>query len=173
MLALLLHGLPLWISLLRPAAHTPNTLELELAEAHSLRERVFRELAQELEALRMAPVADIPAIDTPLERHTRLSSTRSAEDMDRARVVQRAIRVLWEDMHCATAGYAVVRLRILQDGRIGDYAVTRLRGQGEFRAFLMNFLQALQGAYGQEAGPGEELMLECEFMVVGKTGSRS
>lgn len=166
-LSVLLHILPLWIGSLSLDLDKPSILELELAQAHSLRERVWRELALEMEARHVAPVTTLPALDTPVEQHTRLSSARSAADMERARRVQQVIRSLWNTAHCPTAGYALVRLHILEDGRIGDYAVTRLRGAGEFRAFLLNFLQTVQGSYSQEAGPGEELMLECEFMVMG------
>ena len=87
------------------------------------------------------------------------------EDLVRARAVQRAIRGLWRDMSPERTGYALVSLKIMEDGSIGESVVNRVSGDAEFQSFLLSFLAELKSVYGNSGGPGGELWIECEFVI--------
>lgn len=167
------HAAPVWFLLLGPLHDQIDSLELDLNAFNSYRERVFRELNRSGRKEEFLPPMQIAiTVQTPPERKVRLAAPRQEEDLSRARVIQQAIRGLWERMYCSEAGYALVRLNVLEDGRIGGYAVTRLTGNAEFQAFLASFLTTFQASYADQAGPGRMMNLECEFVVKANRVSR-
>lgn len=165
LLSVALHVAPVWFILFGPVYDASDPLEIDLRALNSFRERVFRELGAARQAPPPPPMSLSVMTKTPLEQKLRLAAPREEEDLNRARIIQQAIRALWERMYCSEAGYAVVRLNVLEDGRIGGYAVTRLNGNAEFQAFLSSFLTTFQASYGDQAGPGQSMNLECEFVV--------
>ncbi len=173
LLSLILHVAPAWFILFGPVYDPPKPLEIDLSAFNSYRERVFRELGRKAHREDPLPPMQIAVMaQTRPERKLRLATPLQDDDVSRARVIQGAIRGLWDRMYCAEAGYAVVRLDVLEDGRIGGYAVTRLNGTAEFQAFLASFLTTFQASYAGQAGPGRIMNLECEFVVKPNPASR-
>lgn len=165
-LSLVLHAAPVWFILFGPVYDPVKPLEIDLNAFNSYRERVFRELGGKPRREDPLPPMQLAVmVQAPPERKVRLAAPLQDDDLARARVIQGAMRGLWERMYCAEAGYAVVRLNVLEDGRIGGYAVTRLNGNAEFQAFLASFLTTFQASYAGQAGPGRMMNLECEFVV--------
>lgn len=166
-LSVCLHSAPVWFVLFGPVYEGgENSVELDLSALSSFRERIFRDmLAARKHAIPPAMRLSVMIQSKQEEKKVRLAAPRPEEELERARLIQRSIRVLWERMDCAHAGFAVVRLHVMEDGRIGDYGVTSMQGGDAFRAFLASFLTTLQSTYGNQAGPGREMRLECEFVV--------
>lgn len=166
-LAFFLHIGPIWFLLFGPLYGLPNVLELDLESINSYRERVFRELAARRAFQGPSPAALHISVSVPShpELAEKISRPRKEEDLVRARAVQRAIRSLWEGMPAEQTGYALVSLNIRDDGSIGEYVVNRVAGGEEFQAFLFAFLTSLKASYGNQAGPGEPMWIECEFVV--------
>jgi len=165
-LALCLHAVPVCFALFGPLYGLPSILELNLDSINMYRERILRQRE-----------ADSPSASSPVPLHIsvdvqarsdsrkRVSKPRSEEDLTRARSVQRAIRSMWENTSPDSTGYALVSLSILEDGRIGEFVVNRVSGDEDFQAFLLSFLFTLKSSYGNFAGPGEALWIECEFVI--------
>ncbi len=173
LVSLALHVVPVWFILFGPVHDHIDPLELDLKAFNSYRDRVFREANRATRKEEPLPPMQLAiTAQAPLERKVRLAAPRQEDDLNRARVIQKAIRGLWERMYCSEAGYAVVRLNVLEDGRIGGYAVTRLTGNAEFQAFLASFLTTLQASYADQAGPGRMMNLECEFVVKANRAAR-
>lgn len=144
----------------------PSVLELNLDTINLYRERIFRETAA---AKAMQP-GSLPlhisvSMQASPDTRKRVSKPRREEDLVRARAVQRAIRALWESMTPENTGYALVSLNILEDGNIGEFVVNRVSGDEEFQSFLLSFLSTLKANYGNMAGSGEALWIECEFVI--------
>ncbi|NCD24351.1 MAG: hypothetical protein EOL86_01975 [Deltaproteobacteria bacterium] len=172
-LSTLLHAAPVWFLLFGPVHDPAKPLEIDLNAFNSYRERVFRELSRNAHPEEPLPPVQLAVMtQTRPERKVRLSAPLEEEDLTRVRVIQRAILGLWTRMYCPEAGSALVRLNILEDGRIGGYAVTRLNGNAEFKAFLASFLTTFQASYADQAGPGRMMNLECEFVVKPNAASR-
>lgn len=165
-LSFLLHSGPLCLFLFGPLYGLPNVLELDLASINFYRDRVFRHLQQQPESVIVPPALQV-AVTIPAQPDIgkRVSKPRKEEDLVRARAVQNAIQTLWEKMPAGHAGYALVSLNLRDDGSIGEYAVNRVTGGKEFESFLLKFLAYLQASYGNQAGPGDPLWIECEFVV--------
>jgi hypothetical protein len=165
-MALCLHAIPVWFAFFAPMYGLPGVLELNLDSINMYRERILRQ--------REAASAS-PSIVTPLhvsvdiqarpDTRKRVSKPRTEADLTRARSVQRTIRRLWENTSPGSTGYALVSLSIEEDGRIGDFVVNRVSGDEDFQAFLLSFLSTLRSSYGNSAGPGEALWIECEFVI--------
>jgi hypothetical protein len=166
-LALCLHVIPAWFVLFGPLYGLPSVLELNLDTINMYRERIFRER----EARDAARPDSLPSLHVSVDVQmrpdtgTRVSKPRSEADLARARAVQRAIRALWERMSPDSTGYALVSLSIRENGSIGEFVVNRVSGDEEFQAFLLSFLTTLKSTYGDFAGPGEALWIECEFVI--------
>lgn len=167
LLALCLHVVPAWFILFGPLYGLPDVLEINLDTINLYRERILRDSA----AARLAESESLPLLHVSIsmparpESAKRVSKPRSEEDLIRARSVQRAIRFLWEGMSPERPGYALVSLNILEDGSIGESVVNRISGDEEFQSFLLSFLSALKVSYGNMAGSGDALWIECEFVV--------
>jgi hypothetical protein len=167
LLALCLHVVPAWLVLFGPLYGLPDVLEINLDTINLYRERILRDTA----AARLAESESLPLLHVSIsmparpESAKRVSKPRSEEDLIRARSVQRAIRFLWEGMSPERPGYALVSLNILEDGSIGESVVNRISGDEEFQSFLLSFLSALKVSYGNMAGSGDALWIECEFVV--------
>lgn len=165
-MALCLHALPVCYAFFGPMYGLPSVLELNLDSINMYRERILRQR----EAVTPSPPSPVPlhiSVDMQArpDSRKRVSKPRSEEDLTRARAVQRAIRGLWENTSPDSTGYALVSLSILEDGRIGEFVVNRVSGDEEFQAFLLSFLSTLRSSYGNSAGPGEALWIECEFVI--------
>ena len=167
--SLALHIAPVWFILFGPVYDAPKSIEIDLQALQLYRERIFRELTRQNQDLPLQPPPPPIQISmvsraVPAEK-LRLSSDLGEEDLKRARIVQTAMNTLWSQMYCTKSGRAVVRIDILQDGHIGTCAVISLQGNTEFQAFLATFLSVFQASYAGQAGPGQVLRLECEFVV--------
>ena len=167
LLALCLHAGPAWFVLYGPMHGLPSVLEINLDAINWYRQRIFREPSSPADAPQPAPLPLHVSVSVPGSPDTgkRVSKPRSEEDLARARAVQRAIRGLWRDMSPERTGYALVSLKIMEDGSIGESVVNRVSGDAEFQSFLLSFLSELKDAYGNSGGPGGELWIECEFVV--------
>ncbi|ACU91265.1 hypothetical protein [Desulfomicrobium baculatum] len=165
-LALCLHVIPVWFIIFGPLYGLPSVLELNLETINMYRERIFREQhAQSVARLDSAPLHISVDVQARPDTRQRVSKPRREADLTRARAVQGAIRSLWEGMSPDSTGYALVSLSILEDGRIGEFVVNRVSGDHDFQAFLLSFLSTLKSTYGNAAGPGEALWIECEFVI--------
>lgn len=165
-LSLCLHVIPVWFVFFGPLYGLPSVLELNLETINMYRERIFREQqAQSVSRLDSASLYISVDVQARPDTRQRVSKPRSEADLKRARAVQRAIRFLWESMYADSTGYALVSLSILEDGRIGEFVVNRVSGDQDFQAFLLSFLSTLKSTYGNAAGPGEALWIECEFVI--------
>lgn len=165
-LSLCLHVIPVWFVFFGPLYGLPSVLELNLETINMYRERIFREQqAQSVSRLDSASLYISVDVQARPDTRQRVSKPRSEADLKRARAVQRAIRSLWESMYADSTGYALVSLSILEDGRIGEFVVNRVSGDQDFQAFLLSFLSTLKSTYGNAAGPGEALWIECEFVI--------
>lgn len=165
-LALCLHAIPVCFAFFGPLYGLPSVLELNLDSINMYRERILRQR----EALNPSPPSTLPlhiSVDVQArpDSRKRVSKPRREEDLTRARAVQRVIRSMWENTSPDSTGYALVSLSILEDGRIGEFVVNRVSGDEDFQAFLLSFLYALKSSYGNFAGPGEALWIECEFVI--------
>jgi len=166
LLALCLHVGPAWFFLFGPLYGLPSVIELDLDTINWYRQRIFRELpAQAPEQQAVTPLHVSVAMKALPDVRKRVSGPRKEEELVRARAVQRAIRTLWEGMSPETAGYALVSLNIMEDGSIGEFVLNRVSGSQEFQTFLLSFLTTLKQTYGNLAGPGEALWIECEFVI--------
>ncbi len=94
----------------------------------------------------------------------RTSTTQSEVQTERLRVIQRVVRLAWNEASPPTPGRAIVALRVGEDGRIHEYAIQRLAGDAAFERFLVGFVRSLLVLH-TVAGPGEALWVECEFVV--------
>ena len=165
-LALCLHVIPAWFVIFGPLYGLPSVLELNLDTINMYRERIFREQqTQSVARLDSAPLHISVDVQARPDTRQRVSKPRREADLTRARAVQRAIRSLWEGMYPDSTGYALVSLSILEDGRIGEFVVNRVSGDHDFQAFLLSFLSTLKSTYGNAAGPGEAMWIECEFVI--------
>jgi hypothetical protein len=165
-LALCLHVIPVWFIIFGPLYGLPSVLELNLETINMYRERIFREQqAQSVARLDSMPLHISVDVQARPDTRQRVSKPRREADLTRARAVQRAIRSLWEGMSPDNTGYALVSLSILEDGRIGEFVVNRVSGDHDFQAFLLSFLATLKSTYGNAAGPGEAMWIECEFVI--------
>jgi hypothetical protein len=165
-LALCLHAIPVCFAFFGPLYGLPSVLELNLDSINMYRDRILRQR----EAASPSPSSTVPlhiSVDVQArpDSRKRVSKPRSEEDLTRARAVQRAIRSMWENTSPDSTGYALVSLSILEDGRIGEFVVNRVSGDEDFQAFLITFLSTLKSSYGNFAGPGEALWIECEFVI--------
>lgn len=168
-LSFVVHLGPVCFFFFGPVYGLPQILELDLETINFYRQRVFRH-AQNNTSAQQALVIPPPlslrvTIPSQPEHGERVSMPRQEEDLHRARVVQKAIQNLWEKMPARQTGSAIVSLNLRSDGSLGDYAVHHLSGGEEFQTFLFDFLSALKASYGHQAGPGEPLWIECEFLV--------
>ena len=165
-LALCLHVIPAWFVFFGPLYGLPSVLELNLDTINMYRERIFREQqAQNVFRPDSMPLHISVDVQARPDTRKRVSKPRSEADLKRARAVQRAIQSLWENMSPDSTGYALVSLSILEDGRIGEFVVNNVSGDQEFQTFLLSFLSRLKSTYGNSAGPGESLWIECEFVI--------
>ena len=46
-----------------------------------------------------------------------------------------------------------------------EFVVNNVSGDQDFQAFLLSFLSTLKSTYGNAAGPGEAMWIECEFVI--------
>lgn len=165
-LALCLHAIPVGYVFFGPLYGLPSVLEINLERINLYRERIFRQReAVSPSSASPAPMQISVDVQVRPDSRKRVSKPRSEEDLTRARAVQRAIRSMWENASPDSTGYALVSLSILEDGRIGEFVVNRVSGDEDFQAFLISFLSTLQSSYGNFAGPGEALWIECEFVI--------
>ena len=166
-LSILLHLGPMGYFFLAPLYGLPDVLELDLKSINFYRDRVFRNLQTRQQAPEFIPPALQVSVTLPgqVSLGERISKPRKEDDLMRARAVQQAIRALCEKVPAKHTGYALVSLNIQDDGSIGEYAIRRLSGGEEFQEFLFDFLFSLKAFYSNEAGPGESMWIECEFVV--------
>lgn len=173
-LSLCLHVGPAWFLLFGPQYGLPSVLELNLEAINFYRERIFRNPQPHgATSPGSMPLHVSVSMRAMPDTRKRVATPRREEDLVRARSVQKAIRSLWESMTVEQAGYALVSLNILEDGRIGEYVINRITGGEEFQTFLLSFLTTLKDSNGNLAGPGEPLWLECEFVVQPKVRKKS
>lgn len=171
-LSFFLHIAPFCYSLLAPLYGLPDFLELDLESMNAYRDRIFRNPQFHLtpDLMHTPPALQVAVIPSQPDVKKRVSKPRKEEELERARAVQGAIQALWESMPAGQTGYALVSLYLQDDGSIGEYAINRLTGGEDFKAFLLVFLASLKASYGNQAGPGEPLWIECEFVVKPMSG---
>lgn len=172
LLAFGLHSVLIFLFLFGPRLGLPGVMELNQDLINQYRERIYREMAAARQARHAPPplLLSVDLQDSMLPAKY-VSKPRQEEELDRARSVQRAIATLWESMTPQTPGYALVSLRILEQGGLGDFVVSRISGEAEFQAFLHSFLSRLKNNPGNLAEPGPAMWIECEFVVQPQEGS--
>ena len=167
LLALCLHAGPAWYLFFGHLYGLPSVLELNIDAINWYRQRIFREHPSDgtVQPAAVPPLNITVSMQARPDSRKRVSGPRSEAELVRARAVQRAIKTLWESMSPERPGYALVSLSIEEDGRIGEFVVNRVSGDEDFQAFLLSFLSTLRYSYGNSAGPGEALWIECEFVI--------
>ena len=82
-------------------------------------------------------------------------------DLDRVRGIRSAIHARWEATDPPGQGSALVLLHVGQEGRLIQTWVRALEGEPVFQQYMQSFLASLV----LTGNSGEELWLECEFVV--------
>ena len=165
-LSLLLHCTVLLLSpALLPLIAAPrsddNVITLELL--NSIRQRIRRENPEAAGSAgqNVPSVEEQPAnLDAAAGRPERIAAD-SGVDLSRVRAIRSAIYSLWEEGNPPEQGRALVLLHIDGNGYVVQTWIRALEGEQGFQEYMQAFLDALSLPESE----GEELWLECEFVV--------